>query len=234
MFTIIILFHWRSNDTMEQKGILRFREELAGLVLKMRSKGIDDVRFFAAFEKIPRQQFVAAPWFNSAYDNKVIPIDCGEYIERLEEQLLILFALSLKKKHRVLEIGTGSGFCTSLMACLSGRVTTVDRYKTLVDLARQKFQTLGLENIIVRQVDGSRTVTGLGIFDRILIWPSRSDEPKEFLELLAENGMLIQAIGPDEGVQTVRRYTKVGSQFECLEMFQVRYQPFIKGIAEIL
>ncbi|GAA5095284.1 protein-L-isoaspartate(D-aspartate) O-methyltransferase [Bartonella acomydis] len=219
---------------MGQKGILRFREDLAGLVLKMRSKGIDDVRFFSAFEKIPRQQFVASSLFNCAYDNKVIPIECGEYIERLEEQLLILFALSLKKKHRVLEIGTGSGFCTALMACLSGRVTTVDRYKTLVDLARQKFQGLGLENIAIRQMDGCSTVTGLGSFDRILIWPSRSDEPKEFLDLLAENGILIQAIGPDEGVQTVMRYTKIGSRFESLEMFQVRYQPFIKGIAEIL
>ncbi|WP_332060392.1 protein-L-isoaspartate(D-aspartate) O-methyltransferase [Bartonella sp. CB74] len=219
---------------MEQKGGLRFREELAALVLKMRSKGVDDVRFFTAFERISRQQFVAAPWLNNAYDNKVIPIECGEYIERLEEQLLILFALSLKKKHRVLEIGTGSGFCTALMACLSDRVITIDRYKTLVDLARQKFQTLGIENIIVRQIDGSRTVTGLGSFDRILIWPSRPSEPKEFLELLAENGILIQAIGPDEGVQMVTRYTKIGSQFERSEMFNVRYQPFIEGIAEVL
>lgn len=219
---------------MGQKGILRFREELASLVLKMRSKGIDDVRFFSAFEKIPRQKFVASSWFNSAYDNKIIPIECGEYIERLEEQLLILFALSLKKKHRVLEIGTGSGFCTALMACLSGRVTTIDRYKTLVDLAYQRFQSLGLENIVIRQMDGSCTVTSLGSFDRILIWPSRSDEPQEFLNLLAENGILIQAIGPDEGVQMMTCYMKIGSQFESLEMFQVRYQPFIKGIAEIL
>ncbi len=231
---IKVHLHWRLNDTMGQKGILQFREELAALVLKMRSKGIDDMRFFSALEKIPRQQFVSAPWFNSAYDNKVIPLECGEYIERLEEQLLILSALSLKKKHRVLEVGTGSGFCTALMACLSDRVTTIDRYKTLVDLARQKFQTLGIENIVIRQIDGSHRVTGLGSFDRILIWPSRSDEPKEFLELLAENGILIQAIGPDEGVQTVTRYTKIGSRFECLELFQVRYQPFIKGIAEIL
>ncbi|WP_208441063.1 protein-L-isoaspartate(D-aspartate) O-methyltransferase [Bartonella raoultii] len=219
---------------MGQKSILRFREELAGLVLKMRSKGIDDVRFFSAFEKIPRQQFVAASWFNSAYDNKVIPIECGEYIERLEEQLLVLFALSLKKKHRVLEIGTGSGFCTALMACLSDRVTTIDRYKTLVDLACQRFQNLGLENIIIRQMDGSSTITGLGSFDRILIWPSCSDKPQEFLDLLAENGILIQAIGPNEGVQMMTRYTKIGSRFDSLEMFQVRYQPFIKGIAEIL
>lgn len=219
---------------MEQKSTLRFHEELAGLVLKMRSKGIDDVHFFKAIEKIPRQHFVASPWFSSAYDNKIIPIECGEYIERLEEQLSVLSALSLKKKHRVLEIGTGSGFCTALMASLSDRVTTVDRYKTLVGLARQKFQTLGIENIIIRQLDGSCNITGLGTFDRILIWPSRSDEPKESLELLAENGMLIQAIGPDEGVQMMTCYTKNGSRFERLEMFQVRYQPFIPGIAEML
>ncbi|WP_336276248.1 protein-L-isoaspartate(D-aspartate) O-methyltransferase [Bartonella sp. CB178] len=219
---------------MGQEGVLRFREELAGLVLKMRSKGIDDVRFFSAFERIPRQQFVTSPWLNSAYDNQIIPIECGEYIERLEEQLLILFALSLKKKHRVLEIGTGSGFCAALMACLSDRVTTVDRYKTLVDLARQKFQALGITNIVVQQADGSCVSPSFGSFDRILIWPSRSDEPKKILELLAENGILIQAIGPDEGVQTVKRYIKAGSQFHCSEMFQVRYQPFIDGVAEVL
>ncbi|WP_455477464.1 protein-L-isoaspartate(D-aspartate) O-methyltransferase [Bartonella sp. B41] len=219
---------------MGKKDILRFHEELAGLVIKMRSKGIDDVRFFAAFEKIPRQQFVSFPWFDCAYDNKIIPIECGEYIERLEEQLLILSSLSLKKKHRVLEIGTGSGFCTALMACLSGRVTTIDRYKTLINLARQKFQTLGIENIVIHQIDGSRTIADFGSFDRILIWPSRPDEPKGFLELLAENGILIQAIGPDDGVQMVTRYTKIGSKVERSEMFQVRYQPFIEGIAEVL
>ncbi|WP_208541059.1 MULTISPECIES: protein-L-isoaspartate(D-aspartate) O-methyltransferase [Bartonella] len=219
---------------MKQKKNLQFREELASLVLKMRSKGVDDLRFFAAFEKIPRHHFVAVPWLKSAYDNKIIPIECGEYIERLEEQLLILAALSLKKKHRVLEIGTGSGFCTALMACLSDRVITIDRYKTLVELARQRFQTLGLDNIVVQQIDASKGITGFGSFDRILIWPSRSDEPEEFLEILAGNGILIQAIGPDEGVQTVMRYTKISSQFERSEMFQVRYQPFIENVAEIL
>ncbi|WP_332066127.1 protein-L-isoaspartate(D-aspartate) O-methyltransferase [Bartonella sp. CB189] len=219
---------------MEQKSILQFREELAGLVLKMRSRGVDDIRFFAAFEKIPRQQFVPSAWLNSAYDNKVIPIECGEYIERLEEQLMILSALSLKKQHRVLEIGTGSGFCTAIMACLSDRVITVDRYKTLVDLARRKFQTLGIENIVVDQIDGSQTISGFGLFDRILIWPSRSDEPKKALELLSENGILIQAIGPDEGVQVITRYVKIGSELQYSKLFQVRYQPFIKGIAKVL
>ncbi|WP_208541921.1 methyltransferase domain-containing protein, partial [Bartonella capreoli] len=131
----------------------------------MRSKGLDDLRFFAAFEKIPLHHFVAVPWLKSAYDNKIIPIECGEYIERLEEQLLILAALSLKKKRRVLEIGTGSGFCTALMACLSDRVITIDRYKALVELARQRFQSLGLDNIVVQQIDASKGITGFGSFD---------------------------------------------------------------------
>ncbi|MFT4347246.1 protein-L-isoaspartate(D-aspartate) O-methyltransferase [Bartonella ancashensis] len=218
----------------KRQDILRFREKLASLVLKMRSKGIDDVHFFSAFEKVPRQYFVSSLWFDRAYDNKVIPIECGEYIERLEEQLLILFALSLKKKHRVLEIGTGSGFCAAFVACLSDRVMTIDRYRTLVDSAQQRFKNLGIENITVQQIDGSRGVVGFGLFDRVLIWPSCSEEPKKFLELLTGNGVLIQAIGPDEGVQTITRYIKVGSQFERSELFQVRYQPFIENVALIL
>lgn len=210
------------------------REEIASLVLKMRGKGLDDMPLFAALERTSRRQFISAPYINFAYDNKVIPIECGEYIERLEEQLYILSALALEKKHRVLEIGTGSGFTAAIIARLAGRITTVERYKTLCDLARQRFHTLEIDNIILRQMDGSRVLTGAGPYDRIVIWPSRSDEPQEFLDSLAANGILIQAIGPDEGQQMVVRYRKTGSRFERIDMFRVRYQPFIEGVAAAL
>lgn len=219
---------------MEPSPPLSEREELASLVLKMRGRGLDDMALFSALERTPRRAFVSAAFTNSAYDNKVIPIECGEYIERLEEQLYILSALALEKKHRVLEIGTGSGFTAAVIARLAGRVTAVERYKTLCDIARQRFRALEVENVVLRQMDGSRVLSGSGPYDRILIWPSMNREPQEFLELLATNGILIQAIGPDEGEQMVVRYRKTGSRFERTDMFRVRYQPFIEGIAAIL
>lgn len=219
---------------MESEPPLSEREELARLVLKMRGKGLDDVLLFAALERTGRRQFISASYVETAYENKIIPIECGEYIERLEEQLYILSALNLEKKHRVLEIGTGSGFTAALIARLAGRITTVERYKTLCDLARQRFHALEIDNIILRQMDGSRVLSGAGPYDRILIWPSRNDEPQDFLDLLASNGVLIQAIGADEGQQMVVRYRKTGSRFERTDMFRVRYQPFIEGVAAAL
>lgn len=210
------------------------REELASLVLKMRGRGLNDLVVFSALERTPRRSFISAQFSDSAYDNKVVPIECGEYIERLEEQLYILSALALEKKHRVLEIGTGSGFTAALIARLAGKVTTIERYKTLCDNARQRFHSLGIDNIVLRQMDGSRVLSGSGPYDRILVWPSRADEPQAFLDLLAANGILIQAIGPDEGEQMVVRYRKTGSRFERTDMFRVRYQPFIEGVAAIL
>lgn len=219
---------------MESEPPLSEREELARLVLKMRGKGLDDVLLFSALERTGRRQFISASYVETAYENKIIPIECGEYIERLEEQLYILSALNLEKKHRVLEIGTGSGFTAALIARLAGRITTVERYKTLCDLARQRFHALEIDNIILRQMDGSRVLSGAGPYDRILIWPSRNDEPQDFLDLLASNGVLIQAIGADEGQQMVVRYRKTGSRFERTDMFRVRYQPFIEGVAAAL
>ena len=219
---------------MEAVPPMSEREELISLVLKMRGRGLDDMALFSALERTSRRDFVSAPFTDSAYENKVIPIECGEYIERLEEQLYIISALSLEKKHRVLEIGTGSGFTAALIARLAGRVTTVERYKTLCDIARQRFHALEIDNIVLRQMDGSRALSGSGPYDRILVWPSRNREPQEFLELLAANGVLIEAVGPDEGEQMVVRYRKTGSRFERTDMFRVRYQPFIEGVAAIL
>ncbi|WP_035000229.1 protein-L-isoaspartate(D-aspartate) O-methyltransferase [Bartonella tamiae] len=214
--------------------MLSEREALASLVLKMRAKGIDDIALFSALEKTSRRLFVSANFGDDAYDNKIIPIECGEYIERLEEQLTLIAALQLEKKHRVLEVGTGSGFTAALLSRLSGRVTTIERYKTLCDLARQRFQALGLENIILRQMDGRQVLSGAGPFDRILIWPSRQDEPQDFLEILAASGLLIQPIGSFDSVQTIVKYKKTGSRFERTDMFKVRYQPFIEGVAAAL
>ncbi|MHC5306853.1 protein-L-isoaspartate(D-aspartate) O-methyltransferase [Bartonella sp. LJL80] len=219
---------------MTQAVPLSEREELASLVLRMRGRGLDNVRLFSALERTSRRQFLSAPYIETAYDNAVVPIECGEYIERLEEQLFIMSALSLEKKHRLLEIGTGSGFTAAVMSRLAGRVTTVERYKTLCDLARQRFHALEIDNIVLRQMDGSRVISGAGPFDRIVIWPSTDQEPQAFLDLLAGNGILIQAIGPADDVQMVVRYTKTGSRFERADMFKVRYQPFIEGVAAAL
>jgi len=209
-------------------------EAFVSLFLRLRAKAIDDPRIFSALEQTPKQNFVDPAYAGIALDNCVIPIACGEYTERLDEQILVISSLQLEKKHRVLEIGTGSGFTAAVMARLAGRVTTVDRYKTLCDQARKQFQALAIDNIVLRQVDAFQGLSGSGPFDRIVIWPSLQEEPHFFMELLAGNGILIAPFGPGDNIQTVVRYTKTGSRYERTDMLRVRYQPFIEGVAAAL
>lgn len=209
-------------------------EELASVVLRLRAKGINDPKVIAALEQTHRRDFMDAEYSAVAYLNTLIPIDCGEYIERLDEQLCIFSVLELEKKHRVLEIGTGSGFSAAMMARLSGRVTTMERYKKLCDLARQRFVSLKIDNIVLRQSDGSRVLAGSGPYDRIVVWPAMMHEPQQFFDLLAGNGVLIAPIGPGDTTQTLVRYAKTGSRFERMDLFKVRYQPFIEGVAASL
>ncbi|RCL02618.1 MAG: protein-L-isoaspartate(D-aspartate) O-methyltransferase [Candidatus Tokpelaia sp. JSC188] len=209
-------------------------EAFISLFLRLRAKGIDNSRIFSALEQTPRQHFLDPVYAAFALDNCIIPISCGEYIERLDEQIILISSLQLEKKHRVLEIGTGSGFTAALMARLAGRITSIERYKTLCEHARRCFQILNVDNVILRQADAYCSIVESGPFDRIVIWPSQPNEPQPFIELLASNGILVAPIGPTNSIQTIVRYSRVGGCFERTDMFRVRYQPFIKGIAAAL
>jgi len=210
------------------------QEALARLLLRLRAKGMDDGGLFSALERTPREAFVAALDADLAYSNRAIPIACGEYIERLDEQIAIITALKLEKKHRVLEIGTGSGFSAALMARLSGQVITIERYQTLCEAARTRFQQLALTNIILHRGDATAPLDPTGPFDRIILWPAVEETPHHFITMLAGNGMLIAPVGGREEVQTITRYSKIGNRFDTFPLFQVRYQPIFEGLSEIL
>jgi len=214
------------------------QEAVARLLLRLRAKGFDNSALFSALEQTPRRIFVTAIDADLAYSNRVIPIACGEYIERFDEQIAIITALQLEKKHRVLEIGTGSGFSAAIMARLVDRLTTIERYKTLCHAAQAKFQQLKLDNIILHQGPAEDVLAQMGVqagsFDRIILWPAVEETPKDFIDMLAGNGILIAPVGAGEEVQTLIRYIRVGSHFESTPLFDVRYQPMIKGLSEVL
>ncbi len=209
------------------------REGFASFVLRMRARGIDDARLFAAIESTPRHSFLGASWAHLAYSSRTIPLDCGEYIEGVDDQARVIASLNLDPGHRVLEIGCGSGFTAAVMASLSGRVTTVDRYRKLCDRALQQFVSLKRENIMVKHADGRHGMPG-GPFDRIVIWPACEETPRHFVELLATHGVLVAPIGSGDGEQALTRISKVGSRFEQQHLAYVRYQPFIEGVSSVL
>lgn len=216
------------NDAPDQ------REAFASFLLRLRGKGIVAKPLISAFEATPRHTFVPERWQGVAWADGMIPIECGEAVEAPDLQAQIIASLAIEPGHRVLEVGTGSGFSAAVMARLAARVVTVERYKTLTELARQRFEGLGITNAFVRQADGSQGLPAEAPFDRIVVWAAFDSMPRNFAEQLASNGVMIAPIGPDEGVQTLTKLTKIGSRFEREDVGTVRLQPIVRSVAAVI
>ncbi len=210
------------------------REGFAAFLLRLRGKGIVAKTLIVAFEATPRRHFVPTQWQSVAWAEGMIPIECGEAIEGVDLQAQILLAMAIEPGHRVLEIGTGSGYSAAVMSRLAARVVPVERYKTLTELARARFEQLGITNAFVRQSEGSVGLASEGPFDRIISWVAFDSLPRGFVDQLSSGGLMITPIGPDEGVQTLVKLTKVGSRFEREEIGTVRFQPIIRSLAAVI
>jgi protein-L-isoaspartate(D-aspartate) O-methyltransferase len=207
------------------------RERFAAFLLRMRGAGLDRRALMAAVEATPRASFVPPQWRADAWSDRSVPIECGETIEGIDLQMRAIAMLSLEPGSRVLEIGTGSGFTSAVMARLSARVLSLDRFRTLCEAARTRHETLGLSNILIRQADGSQGAPAEGPFDRIIAWASYESLPRSFVDQLASGGIMIAPIGPGDGVQVMEKLTKLGSRFEREVVGNVRFQPMAAGVA---
>lgn len=210
------------------------RERFAAFLLRMRAAGLDRRDLIAAVEATPRATFVPGQWRSDAWSDRSVPIECGETIEGVDLQMQVLAALDIQPGCRVLEVGTGSGFTAAVMARLAGRVLSIDRFRTLVEAATQRNETLQLSNVLVRQLDGSQGVPADGPFDRIVVWAAYDALPRGFVDQLSSGGVMIAAIGPADGVQLLEKLTKVGSRFERENVANVRFQPIARGVAAAL
>ncbi len=210
------------------------REGLAAFVLRARARGISDNGLFGAIESVPRADFVPGEYADVIWTSQSIPIPCGETIEGIDLQAKVLSSLEIVAGQRVLEIGTGSGFTAAVMARMGAKVKSVDRYKTLVTAAQERFTALGIGNAIAWQADGAKNMSGEGPFDRIVAWAAFSELPRKFVDLLATGGIMIAPVGPEEGEQRLAKLTKIGSRFERHDIGVVRMQPLLPGIAAAL
>ncbi|MCA0274749.1 MAG: protein-L-isoaspartate(D-aspartate) O-methyltransferase [Proteobacteria bacterium] len=210
------------------------REGFAAFLLRLRGRGIVPKSLIAAFEATPRRDFIDGHFQHLAWSDRMLPIECGEAIEGADLQAAVIAALNVDSGNRVLEVGTGSGYTAAVMARLAARVVTVDRFKTLTEQARLRFETLGIANAFVRQADASNGLPGEGPFDRIVVWAAFDSHPRVFVDQLASGGTMIAAIGPEEGEQVLCKLTKVGSRFEREDLGAVRMQPLARGVAAVL
>lgn len=210
------------------------KEDFAALCLRLRGKGVTATDLLNAIEQTPRHLFTPAEHVASAWSSRTIPIECGAFMEGVDLAAELVDALKLKPSHRVLEIGTGSGFTAAVMARLAERVLTVDRYKTLVTLAQERMDRLSLRNVVVRQADGASGLQGEGTFDRIVVTASFPTLPQIYTEQLVSGGMMIAPVIRENGTARMVRLLKTGSRFERVELFDTPYQPIAHRVAQYL
>lgn len=201
------------------------------MCLRLRAKGISDLALLTAIEETPRSHFVPPELVAEAWSSKTIPIECGSFMEGCDLAAEIVSALHVKPSHRILDVGTGSGYVAAVLGRLAERVLTIDRYKTLVGAAQRRLDRLNLRNVVVRQADGSNGMPGEGTFDRILVTAAFPQMPRFFAEQLVSGGMMIAPIMTEEGGCRMVRLTKTGSRFEREELFPVPYLPIVPQLA---
>ncbi|WP_417670460.1 protein-L-isoaspartate(D-aspartate) O-methyltransferase [Roseibium sp.] len=206
----------------------------AQLILTLRGQGISDRAVLSAMERVPRRLFLAAAHHPLAYEDSVLPIECGQVVLAPSFVARVVQALQVEERHRVLEIGTGSGYQAAILAHLAGSVDSIDRYRTLASLASQRTAALKLANVRVHDGDGLAGLKQRAPFDRIILTGAVSDVPEILLSQLAPDGVLIAPIGqPGEIQMLVRiRRSEGGDQREELE--PVRMVALTAGRAEQL
>jgi protein-L-isoaspartate(D-aspartate) O-methyltransferase len=210
------------------------REGFGALMLRLRASGIAAPALVDALEATPRRGFVPSQWQDVCWSDRMIPIGCGETMEGTDLQASVIAALHVEPGHRVLEIGTGSGFTAAIFARMAARVVTVERFRTLAEDARRRLEALGIFNVLVKHADGSVGSPADAPFDRIVVWAAFDSLPRTFSDQLATNGIMIAPIGPAEGEQELAKLTKVGSRFDRHDIAHVRLQPIAPGVAAAL
>jgi protein-L-isoaspartate(D-aspartate) O-methyltransferase len=202
--------------------------------LNLRRRGISDQSVLRALEEIPREMFVEAADRADAYRDSALGIACGQTISQPFVVAYMTEQLQLQKHHRVLEIGTGSGYQAAILSRLAGHVVTIERYRTLADSARARLARLGCDNVEVMLGDGFDVPAEAGSFDRILVTAAMEQIPDALAHRLEPEGVLIAPVGPQQGTQTLIRLVRTDAGFERKELVDVRFVPALHGIAREL
>ena len=202
--------------------------------LNLRRRGISDQGVLRALEEVPREAFVDEADRGNAYRDSALAIACGQTISQPFVVAYMTEQLQLQKTHRVLEIGTGSGYQAAVLSKLAGKVLTVERFRTLADVARTRLEKLGFDNVEVMLGDGYDLPANIGPFDRIIVTAAMVEIPQNLTDRLETGGILIAPVGPQHGVQTLVRIVKTATGLERRELVDVRFVPALPGIAREL
>jgi protein-L-isoaspartate(D-aspartate) O-methyltransferase len=200
------------------------------LTVQLLDRGIDVPRVLAAFARVPRERFVSDDRRGEAYADRALPIDCGQTISQPYIVGLMTQALQLRGDERVLEIGTGSGYQTAILAELAHDVVSVERHADLSAQAAARLTELGYANVRLVMGDGTLGWPALAPYDRIIVTAFAPLVPQPLYDQLAEGGLLVMPLGHPEG-QMLRAVRKVQGEPEVTDLSPCRFVPLVGAAA---
>lgn len=193
---------------------------------QLKARGISDARVAAAFRKIPRHFFVPSDLEHAAYEDRPLPIGVGQTISQPFMVALMTSRLRLQGHERVLEIGTGSGYQTAILAELALEVFSVERLPELLSSAATRLDKLGCQNLHLRPADGSLGWPEHAPYDAIIVTAAAPDVPAPLIEQLAEGGRLVLPVGGPEG-QVLTQIEKRSGRLRRQEIARCVFVPLV-------
>ena len=198
------------------------------LILELRESGIFDSKVLSAIEKIPRENFIPENFRNQAYENIALPIAENQTISQPFIVAKMTQLLQLNKSHKVLEIGTGSGYQSAILSLLSRRVYTIERIKLLLIQAENIFSKLKLTNIVTKHADGNFGWKEQIPFDRVIFTAATLKISDQFFEHISEGGIIVCPI-IKKNKQILVRYKKNNNKISTEEFDNVLFVPNLHG-----
>ena len=196
---------------------------------QLRQRGIADERVLAAMERVPRHEFAPERYRDQAYEDHPLPIGEGQTISQPYIVALMLDALKLSPTDKVLEIGTGSGYVTALLAELTDSVISIERHESLAESARALLAALGYSNVHVVTGDGTRGFQGAAPYDAIAVSAAAAEMPPALIAQLGEGGRMIIPVGAEDSQQL--RLVRMEDGQPHIEFRELcRFVPLIPGV----
>nr|WP_255377226.1 MULTISPECIES: protein-L-isoaspartate(D-aspartate) O-methyltransferase [Photobacterium] len=206
---------------------MRYAEERHRLVTFLHQLGIRDEKVLQAMLAVPRELFIDEALSHKAYENNALPIGSGQTISQPYIVAKMTELLELRPESRVLEVGTGSGYQTAVLAHIVDHVFSVERIKTLQWQAKRRLKQLDLHNISTKHGDGWQGWASKAPFDAIIVTAAAGEIPSELLAQLADGGRLIIPVG--EEYQVLKCIVRNGDQYLSQDIEAVRFVPLVAG-----
>jgi len=198
------------------------------LITLLREAGIDDAQVLDAIERIPRELFVPPTFQEHAYDNTALPIGHGQTVSQPQIVAMMTAALDLNHRSKVLEIGTGSGYQTAVLARLCRRVFTIERHPGLLEGAEARLKQLRVHNVTTLAGDGNLGWADQAPFDRIIVTAAADDAvPQALIDQLAVGGIMVVPVARSAIDQRLLRLVRRPDGVETVDLGGVRFVPLV-------